>query len=219
MHAGAPVAHPGHTASLAPIAPASRGSYYSNPGSLFPPPGITSTRPVFYSNGIQHYADTNHHERRNGYGGVGFVTLGYPLGYPGLEYDPDFLDPTYNPNTTPEAAAIPESLAAPQPVMPETAPQDAGPYREPEPAPSPYVAAPVSRHAPEPAPLPEEDAVTIVFKDGRPSEQIRNYALTRTALYITTGHVRTIPIDQIDIFATEAINEKAGLDFHLPTVK
>jgi len=61
-----------------------------------------------------------------------------------------------------------------------------------------------------------ESAVTLVFKDGRPSEQIHNYVLTRTTLYVGDQHHREIPTDQLDLVATAKVNHDAGVDFHLP---
>jgi hypothetical protein len=61
-----------------------------------------------------------------------------------------------------------------------------------------------------------EEAVTLVFKDGRPAEQIHNYALTRTALYVLDQRHRDIPLDQLDLAATVTVNQDAGVDFHLP---
>ena len=40
--------------------------------------------------------------------------------------------------------------------------------------------------------------VRVPFKDGRPAEQIHNYALTRTTLYVRDGHRRDIPVDQLE---------------------
>lgn len=61
-----------------------------------------------------------------------------------------------------------------------------------------------------------EDEVTVIFKDGRPSEQIRNYVLTSTTLYIYGQRHREIPIDQLDLVATAKVNHEEGTDFHLP---
>lgn len=65
-------------------------------------------------------------------------------------------------------------------------------------------------------PLEPEAAVTLVFKDGRPSEQIHNYMLTRTTLYVQDEHRREIPVDDLDIAATKKINKAEGVDFQLP---
>lgn len=64
-------------------------------------------------------------------------------------------------------------------------------------------------------PLPQE-AVTLVFKDGRPPEQIHNYLLTGTTLYVQDQHRRDIPLSQLDLVATAKVNHEAGVDFHLP---
>jgi hypothetical protein len=65
--------------------------------------------------------------------------------------------------------------------------------------------------------LESEDAVTLVFKDGRPPEQIHNYLLTRTTLYVRDQqHHRDIPLDQLDLAATQKVNHDAGVDFQLP---
>ena len=61
-----------------------------------------------------------------------------------------------------------------------------------------------------------ENAVTLVFKDGRPSEQIYNYILTQTTLYVGDRYHREIPTDQLDLVATAKVNHDAGADFHLP---
>lgn len=61
-----------------------------------------------------------------------------------------------------------------------------------------------------------EEAVTFLYKDGRPPEQIRNYILTRTTLYVQDQPRRTIPVDQLDLAATEKANRAAGVVFQLP---
>jgi hypothetical protein len=68
-----------------------------------------------------------------------------------------------------------------------------------------------------PAPAAENtEAVTLVFKDGRASEQIHNYILSRNTLSVLDGRHRDIPVDQLDLVATEKANREAGVDFHLP---
>ena len=72
---------------------------------------------------------------------------------------------------------------------------------------------------PPPQPAPEnEDATLIVFKDGRPSEQIHNYALTRTTLFVLDQQRRDIPLDQVDVAATEKANRAAGIRFQIPQI-
>jgi hypothetical protein len=57
-----------------------------------------------------------------------------------------------------------------------------------------------------------------VFKDGRPSEQIHNYALTRTDLFVLDQRHRDIPLDELDLAATAKVNHDAGVEFHIPAL-
>lgn len=68
-----------------------------------------------------------------------------------------------------------------------------------------------------PATTPEnEEAVTLVFKDGRPSVQIYNYAMTTSTLYVLDTPRRTIPLNQLNLAATKKINDDADVSFQLP---
>jgi hypothetical protein len=58
--------------------------------------------------------------------------------------------------------------------------------------------------------------VTLVFKDGRPREQIHNYMLTRTTLYVQGKRLREIAVADLDLDATAKVNREAGVDFRLP---
>jgi hypothetical protein len=62
----------------------------------------------------------------------------------------------------------------------------------------------------------DEDAVTLVFKDGRPAEHIHNYAMTRTTLYVQDQHHREIAIADLDLAATVKANREAGVSFAVP---
>jgi hypothetical protein len=61
-----------------------------------------------------------------------------------------------------------------------------------------------------------EQAVTLVFRDHRPNEVIHNYLLTGTTLTVWDQNPRNIPVNQLDIAATEKTNHDAGVDFYLP---
>jgi len=70
----------------------------------------------------------------------------------------------------------------------------------------------------QPASAPaSESAVTLIYKDGRPREQIHNYILTRTKLFVQDEPHRTIPVEQLDLAATGMINREAGVVFQLPS--
>jgi hypothetical protein len=67
-------------------------------------------------------------------------------------------------------------------------------------------------------PPPPEAAVTLIFKDGRPPEQIHNYLVTKGTLYVDDPHRREIPIDELDLAATAKANRDAGVDFRIPAM-
>ncbi|HEY1986427.1 MAG TPA: hypothetical protein VGG85_13500 [Terracidiphilus sp.] len=108
------------------------------------------------------------------------------------------------------AQPYPDYSSGPYQAPPD--PNDSAPAYTPWPygSPTPQTAS----H--EIAPPPAEEPVTLVFKDGRPTEQIHNYMLTSTTLMVLDQHRRDIPIDQIDLPATARVNHDAGVDFALP---
>ncbi len=61
-----------------------------------------------------------------------------------------------------------------------------------------------------------QQAVTLVFNDGRPSEQIHNYLITSTTLTVLDQKYREIPLDQINLAATQQSNRTDGIDFRVP---
>jgi hypothetical protein len=58
--------------------------------------------------------------------------------------------------------------------------------------------------------------VTLVFKDGRPEQQIHNYILSRTTLSVLDGQRQVIQVRELDLAATVKVNREAGVDFKLP---
>ena len=123
-------------------------------------------------------------------------------------FGPDFLDypdSGYYDNSayaaTPPAAAYPAGGYDSQPVeQAQAAPDNSfrAAYQRPQPAPAP------------------ESAVTLVFKDGRPAEEIHNYMLTQTTLYVQEARLREIAVADLDLAATQKLNREAGVDFRLP---
>jgi len=66
----------------------------------------------------------------------------------------------------------------------------------------------------------KQAAVTLVFKDGH-TQQVRNYAMTATTLYVldevaSSGRRLEIPLSSLDFQATQRANHQAGVDFALP---
>ena len=62
-----------------------------------------------------------------------------------------------------------------------------------------------------------QQTITLVFKDHRPNEEIHNYLLNGKTLSVWDQHPREIPIEQLDLDATEKLNRDAGVDFSLPS--
>ncbi len=127
------------------------------------------------------------------------------LGYGGFYGYPD--DSSYEDQV--------QQAPAYQDVNAQAPPPDSG-YDEaygqappPRPAYQPQAAAP--------APIPDQPETTLLFKDGRPPQQVQNYAVTSTTLYVLDGERRrAIPLDEIDLPQTEKTNRDAGLDFEIP---
>ena len=82
-----------------------------------------------------------------------------------------------------------------------------------------------SKDVPPPPPAASEPLplapLTLIFKDGH-SQQIHNYAMTRTKIYVlddaAAGRTFEIPLNTIDLQATEETNRQAGVDFSIPVL-
>lgn len=122
---------------------------------------------------------------------------------------PEYFDYPYDPGYDDGTSYTPDSSYA-----------DNGGYAQPyDQGPPPPYEPPVepAQQSMAPAPAPENtEAITLVFRDGRASEQIHNYILSRTTLSVLDGHHRDIPVDQLDLAATAKANREAGIDFQLP---
>lgn len=128
----------------------------------------------------------------------------------GVEAAPDSGQPAY-----PDGPAYTgQSAYTNQPGYPSQPPYAGQPYAgQPYAASGPGVSVPLGRLQAAPA---QEEVVTILFKDGRPPLQIRNYILTRSALYLAGEHFNEIPLAEIDLPATQQVNWNAGVTFRLP---
>lgn len=134
----------------------------------------------------------------------------------GLPYSVGFIGSDY----FPYSSAFYDSSAAPQqqpadsygPPPPEDYP---APVNQADAAPGPEYRPAYQRPQPE-TQLASEDALTLVFKDGRATEQIHNYLLTRKTLYVQDGRLREVPVEQLDLAAMAKVNGDAGVDFKLP---
>ena len=124
----------------------------------------------------------------------------YLLGYP---YLPDYLDYGDYDDSSASQGYLSQGYGS-------------EPAEQTQPEPPPLPAWP-SSNPPQPAAASESaEPVTIVFNDGRLPEQIHNYLVTPTTLYIIDQHRQEIPIDRLDLAATVKVNRGAGVDFSLP---
>ena len=84
-------------------------------------------------------------------------------------------------------------------------------------APVKNVPPPHSAEHAEEATTPEPlEPTTLVFKDGHKLE-VGNYAIIGQTLFdMTPGHVRKVPLSDLDLEATRRINDEHGVAFALP---
>jgi hypothetical protein len=202
-----------HGGFSAHSSPAFRGGFTSAPHSFEGAPRYTGRSPLNSSPRLLGSAPRNFVSRPNYYYGAGRYRRPYPARYGyGVPYlGAGWIAPGYlaYPDTPPYDDSDPTANYAggyDSPPSDQTQPLPAPPY--------PSYTEPL--HASQP--LPNEEAVTLIFKDGRPPQQIRNYAMTRTMLYVRDEHHRDIPLDQLDFEATQKANRDAGVDFQLPEI-
>jgi len=142
----------------------------------------------------------------NGYDAAPYADYGQQ-GYADDGQGPDSpYGPGYGPGSTPGYGGAP----APYPNQGMQPGQGYGPGYGSRSGRVPYTGSGVTSH---PA---NETAVTVIFKDGRPAEQIHNYMLTSSTLTVLDGRYRQIPLDEIDREATVAMNRAEGVDFTFP---
>jgi hypothetical protein len=136
---------------------------------------------------------------------VGGTALPYFLAYPDVIGDGDSQQPQNSAAEgyakQPEFQASPAASSVPSQISSVTT-----------------VIAPTAQSRPS-ADSDSDDAITLIFKDGRPPELIHNYILTRKTLYVGERHHPEIPVDQLDLIATAQVNHDAGIDFHLPDAR
>jgi hypothetical protein len=176
--------------------------------------GVSTARPGFYH---------REGERRRGDGYPYGYGLGYgygPMDYGWLDAeDTDYGDTGgYDVGPYDDGSSVVADGYGPQ--GPDPLGYDAQPIpytaENAEPLPEPQPRAPITVTA---GSLYNDNAVTLVFKDGRAPEKIHNYALTRTTIYVTDGRSQEIPVAALDLAATEQANRAAGVDFQLPVAQ
>jgi hypothetical protein len=68
------------------------------------------------------------------------------------------------------------------------------------------------------APSAPEQPLTVIFKSGRDPVKMQNYMMTAKVLTdLDSRHYEQIPIDQIDVVATQWANSAVGVRFEIPS--
>ena len=226
---------PGQITTLAPhaIAVPGRAVFPASPHAFVPgfiPQSVPAVQPSWRGNGgwegqawqgrshdrghdRGHDYDRDRGRRQAGYGFVG----GYPIYASSWQLLPYDLGSDSNGDTTDENQAEQDNgqpaVGVPPPASgyrPEYPGDEAETYpSQPEYAPASVPAAPI---APEPQ-------LTLIFKDGH-TQPVHNYVLTASDLVdldqAATGREKRIPLDELDLPATEKAAQQAGLDFSPP---
>jgi hypothetical protein len=235
--AHAPLAYPSSMRMLTPGVRYPVTAPNIRPGFYHPPHGPTTTHGFHvHTYPIYPYAYPSYV--------VGYV----PPDLLGGPYDLDDNSQQTQPEPQPDyASAYPQQAPQPDYEYPQPAPQPAYGYAYPQPAPA-YPGYPQPQPAPETAypggvppgyeayvPQPPQpppaapqmqyvpgsaSTVILIYKDGRPPEQIQNYLATRTTLTVLDGNRRReIPLSDLNIPATVSANHQTGVDFQLPTAR
>jgi hypothetical protein len=194
-----------------------------SPARVFPTPtpiGVPPTLPSpngnnsGFGSGFHH----RHHHHNNFFGGAYPVYVPVPVVvdpysmYQDSMYQaaPDQMDQEQN-----------DQMVVPGPTVFErrTPSQVADARENPEPPPdTTEPASPPAESAPpaESQPAQPQDPSVLVFRDGHQLE-LQNYAIVGDVLYdFTSGHVRKVPLSQLDLPATVKVNDDRGVDFTLP---
>jgi len=122
---------------------------------------------------------------------------------PNAQYDPSYGPPYADPSYA-DPSQDPQNSISPAPY-----------YRVPNPGQTPAFPSRRPEYQSPSAP-PSQASVTLIFKDGRPQEHIHNYLLSRTTLTVLDQGRHEIPVDLLDLPATEQANRATGVDFYLP---
>jgi len=145
-------------------------------------------------------------------------TYPYWAGYPYL-YDPNAYDLGFD--DWDDSGATASDTSQPGSYEQDQAPgsyesDQNGPALLYPPYPNQGYAAPVAE-AGAAAPARPDQPRTRILKSGRAPIKVRNYLMTSRVLTdLDSQHYEQIPLDQIDLAATQRINTAAGVDFQVP---
>jgi hypothetical protein len=140
----------------------------------------------------------------------------YPnlLGYPYL-FNPNFYNLGLYDWSDPGSSAANsyEPGAQPDNSVPDEAYDQNGAAPDYPPYPNQVHALPNQKASPSPA-----QPLVVIFKTGRDPMKIQNYLITAKVLTdLDSQHYEQIPLDEINLAATQNFNKVAGVDFQIPT--
>ena len=128
-------------------------------------------------------------------------------------YDPDYPQVPYAHGQYPQDQDSSSGYAPEQRAQQDTQHPLPGAGRQPYTGSTQGATAPnLAGSAGEPGRAP----LTVIFTDGRPAERFHNYLLTADTLTVFEPHYRQIPLNQVNLSATEAANQAAGVEFRPP---
>ena len=167
--------------------------------------------------------DARRRSFENWYANVYPTWLGY--GYP-YDLDPGFFDWGDSDDTAPDNAPNDQSSAAPYYPAPYPDYGYGAPGEAPQegiPGEIPPASTPGESGAAAGSTISSdsvfEQPLTVIFKSGRAPVKMQNYMMTARILTdLDSRHYEQIPIDQIDVGATQRANSSAGVGFEIPGV-
>jgi hypothetical protein len=201
------------------------GGTFSGPSSVPPgihvggtfsgagvPPGIhigSTVSPPFPNRDFRFHH--HHHPRNLGYvypyapyyyGAYAPYALNY--GYDDSPYT-GYVAGTFD--TSPEYASPPQYSPSPDYYPPSSSPPPVSSAPEPQ----SYQQQKPSRRASDELAEP----TVLVFRDGH-RQEVANYAIMGSTLFVLSGPRSRIPVAELDVPATERENQSRGVDFHVP---
>jgi len=177
-----------------------RGWYGGGYGYAYPGWGYGYPYPYVIDPGFYNWGDTGDYGDDQG----GATSQYAPYADYGTPYQESPEDPYYGQSPYPQT---------PYPYGQTPYPNTQAPY--------PYAQAPApsaTRPAYSAPAAANEVPLTLIFKDGRKPQTIRNYMMNTTVLTdLDPLHFQRIPLDEIDLDATARLNRDRGVDFEVPS--
>lgn len=178
-------------------------------------PGGTSTTGISHSGGGTHNPAPPHQPPYWGSSGAGEVYISYPAWYPAAV---PYVDAENSDNSPDTASDDSDDDAEYQggPTIFDRRGSGAASYVPPVDLDSAEQEWRADTNASISAEVPSDPTI-LVFKDGHQLE-LQNYAVVSQTLYdLTPGHRRKIALAELDLSATEKLNDDRGVIFELPS--